>query len=126
MELDFSQHIIAMCPWLNLLSLVNETEPTNRFTLTASLSASDAVQVTLSPSTTEIDVMEVTMSTMSVSSMPQVAPTTTAFLSMPTMATGVTQSTEDSLYTLIAVGIGAVLVCFIVITCTVITSCYCQ
>ena len=110
-ELHFSQYVITHCPQLHLLSLVKETELTNGFTLTASLAASDAVQVTLSPSTTEIDVMKVQPSS-------QAAPT----------STDVTRSTEGSLYTLVAVAIGTTVVCFItiIISGTVIISCYCR
>ena len=120
-ELHFSQHFIKHCPQLNLLSLVNETELVKEFTLIVSLAASDAVQVTLSPSTTEIDVIPTT--THFVLTSPQ--PSSTALL---TMGTAVTQCTEASLDTLIAAGIGALLVLFIttVISCTVIAACYSQ
>ena len=128
-ELDFSQHITTLCPQLNLLSLVNETELTNGVTLTASLSASGAVQVTLSPSTTEIAVMEVMTSTITSPTI-RFTHTSVSVLSTPlrTMATGVTQSTNDSFYIPIAMGLGAALLCFITITisCTVIISCYCR
>ena len=105
-ELLFSQQFVKHCPYLNLLSLINETELTNNFTLTASLAASDAVQLTLIPSTTEIDVMEVTT----------------------LMSTTMAETTEVSLFMLIVVVIGAMSVCFIttIISCTVITACYCQ
>ena len=144
-ELDFSHFVIKHCPQLNLLSLVNETELTDSFILTASLAASDTVQVTLGPSITEIDVMDVMMSSLDETShtsivftnMPVLIPTTTCFAlatSQPAsstllpMGTAVTQRNEASLYTLIAVVIGALSICFIttIISCTVIVACYCK
>ena len=144
-ELHFSQYFIKHCPQLNLLSLVNETELTNGFILTASLAASDAVQVTLNPSTTEIDVMKVMTSTLpepkhtniALSPTPLLMVTTAHFepttplplsTTHQTMDTAVTQSTKASLYTLIAVVIGAVSVCFVttIIAVMVIAGYCCQ
>ena len=132
--MHFSQHVIKHCPQLNLLSLVNETELANGLTLTAGLSASDAVQITLSPSTTELNVMKVITST---PAEPGYTPSITRlYLTTPqpmsntllTMGTATTQSTEASFYTMIVVVIGALSVCFItmIISCTVIAACYCQ
>ena len=117
-----------------MLSLVNETELANGLTLTASLSAGNAVQITLSPSTTKLNVMEVITST---PAEPGYTPSTTHFdlttpqpLSKTLLATGTatTQSTEASFYTMILVVIGALSVCFTttIISCTVIAACYCQ
>ena len=119
-ELLFSQHFIKHCPHLNLLSLIDETELTDNFTLTASLTASDEVQVILRPSTTEIDLMEVPISSLATPYPQLTSPLTTG--------TGMTQNTETSLFTLIVVVIGALSVCVIttIISCTVMAACYCQ
>ena len=128
-----------------MLSLVNETELTNGFTLTASLSASDAVQITFSSSTTELYVMKVIPSTpaepdhisITVSTMPLAIPTIVNFdqatpqppsNTLLTTGTATTQSTETSFYTLTLVVIGATSVCLIttIISCTVLVACYCQ
>ena len=126
----FSQHVIKHCPQFNLLSLVNETELTNGFTLTAILSASDAVQITLSPSTTKLSVTKIITSTPAEPEHTHFDQTTPQPPSgtLLTTDTTTTQGTEASFNTTILMVTGALLVCFIttIISCTVIIACYCQ
>ena len=128
--LHFSQQFTKHCPQLNLLSLVNETELANDFALTASLSAHDAVQISLSPSTTELSVTKVITSTLAEPDHTHFDPTTPqpASSTLLTTGTATTQGTEALFYTTILVVTGALLVCFItiIISCTVIVACYCQ